>query len=88
MSLLIVQYGALATTDPRTDSRHKFASNVVEKAIRHSNTEHRRELVYGLVFYKSEGFHRVPMLLKDSYANFVFQVSFLVLSSRAGRGNS
>ena len=44
--------------------------------------------MYGLVFYKSEGFHRVPMLLKDSYANFVFQVSFLILSSLTGRDHS
>ena len=48
---------------------------MVEKAIRFSKTEDRVELVYSLVFYKSEGFHRVPMLLKDPYANFVFQVS-------------
>ena len=47
---------------------------MVEKSIRHSNPSDRRELVYSLVFYRSEGFHRVPMLLKDSYANFVFQV--------------
>lgn len=48
---------------------------MVEKAIRHANPQDRLDLVYSLVFYRSEGYHRVPMLLKDPFSNFAFQTA-------------
>jgi hypothetical protein len=58
-------------------SRHKFASNVVEKAILHAKPNDKRELVYELVNVREDGSSRVAAVLRDPFANFVLQVCLL-----------
>lgn len=63
-------------------SKHKFASNVVEKALVNSAPADRRDLVQELIGLRSDGTNNVAMLLKDAYANFPVQAS---LSPRLAR---
>lgn len=74
-----------------TDSRHKFASNVVEKSIIHCSPEDRRDLINALVQPDAapragwgnafqDRSTRVNLILRDSFANFVFQVSRWAIS--------
>jgi len=58
-------------------SRHKFASNVCEKALIHCRPEDRRELVDELIDVKPDGTTNVPMLLRDAFGNFPLQVGVL-----------
>ena len=58
-------------------SCHKFASNVCEKALLHSELDVRRALVDELIDVKPDGTNNVGMLLRDSFGNFPLQVSEL-----------
>lgn len=57
-------------------SRHKFASNVVEKALKFSRAEDRRVLIAEMIGDKAEGAeNRIATLLRDSYGNFPVQTA-------------
>jgi hypothetical protein len=57
-------------------SRHKFASNVVEKAIKFSNPADRRELISELIGeHTTSPETRVATLLRDAYGNFPVQTA-------------
>jgi hypothetical protein len=62
-------------------SRHKFASNVCEKAIIYAEAEDRRQLIAELIGNKPDGSNNVGMLLCDQYGNFPIQASGLLPSS-------
>ncbi|KIR28760.1 pumilio 2 [Cryptococcus deuterogattii 99/473] len=56
-----------------TLARHKFASNVVEKALIHADPADRRVLINELIDIQPDGTNQVGMLLRDAYANFPLQ---------------
>ena len=56
-------------------SRHKFASNVCEKALQHAEPEDRRILVDELIDAQDDDTTKIPMLLRDAFGNFPLQVS-------------
>ncbi|WVQ98978.1 hypothetical protein IAU59_006110 [Kwoniella sp. CBS 9459] len=56
-------------------ARHKFASNVVEKAIIHANEADRKLLIDELVNVKPDGTNQVGMLLRDAFGNFPLQTA-------------
>lgn len=58
-------------------SRHKFASNVVEKALKYANPADRRELISELMGENTDSPEdRVGSLLRDGYGNFPIQTAF------------
>jgi hypothetical protein len=59
-------------------ARHKFASNVIEKALQHGDRTQREEMIDELIGEQADGTNQVYKLLKDGYGNFPIQVSFLV----------
>jgi mRNA-binding protein PUF3 len=61
-------------TKPYAVSKHKFASNVVEKAIIHSSRNDKREIVKELIDMQPNGINKVAALLRDPIANFPVQV--------------
>lgn len=54
--------------------RHKFASNVIEKALTRATENDRRDLIVELMDAKPNGSNKIALLLKDPYANFPVQV--------------
>ena len=58
-----------------TVCRHKFASNVCEKALLHASMEDRRILIDELIDAQPDGSTRIPMLLRDAYGNFPLQTA-------------
>ncbi|OCF36398.1 pumilio 2 [Kwoniella heveanensis BCC8398] len=56
-------------------ARHKFASNVVEKAIIHANEADRKILIDELVEARADGTNQVGMLLRDAFGNFPLQTA-------------
>jgi len=56
-------------------ARHKFASNVIEKALQHGDREQREEMIDELIGEQADGTTQVYKLLKDAYGNFPIQVS-------------
>ncbi|EJT50837.1 RNA binding protein Pumilio [Trichosporon asahii var. asahii CBS 2479] len=54
--------------------RHKFASNVVEKALKHANPADKRELISEMIGDDS-GENRIQTLLRDQYGNFPVQTA-------------
>ncbi|KAL0071395.1 mRNA binding protein puf3 [Marasmius tenuissimus] len=59
-------------------ARHKFASNVCEKALVSSDAETRRTLVDEFLVPKTEGAAPVPALMKDQFGNYVLQRAVMV----------
>ena len=55
-------------------ARHKFASNVCEKALNNASMEDRRALITELVNLKPDGSNNVELLLRDAFGNFPLQV--------------
>lgn len=56
--------------------RHKFASNVVEKALKHANAKDKRELISEMMGEGSDGSeNRIQTLLRDQYGNFPVQTA-------------
>jgi len=55
-------------------SRHKFASNVCEKALQHAEPEDRRILVDEVIDAQEDEITKIPMLLRDAFGNFPLQV--------------
>ncbi|BEI81667.1 hypothetical protein CcaverHIS002_0208270 [Cutaneotrichosporon cavernicola] len=57
-------------------SRHKFASNVVERAIRTSNREGKRAIIAEMMGDSiEEGESRIGTLLRDGFGNFTVQTA-------------
>lgn len=57
-------------------SKHKFASNVVEKCLEKSNDDWRRQVVYALASghpQRAEGEGVFVSMIKDSYGNYVIR---------------
>nr|ODN87826.1 pumilio 2 [Cryptococcus depauperatus CBS 7841] len=54
-------------------ARHKFASNVIEKAIIHADSADRRVLIDELIGVQPDGSNQIGMLLRDAYGNFALQ---------------
>ncbi|KAI0079938.1 ARM repeat-containing protein [Panus rudis PR-1116 ss-1] len=54
-------------------ARHKFASNVCEKALITTTSELRRALIDEIISPKHEGANVIMMMMKDQYANYVLQ---------------
>ncbi|KAJ1917205.1 mRNA binding protein puf3 [Mycoemilia scoparia] len=54
-------------------SKHKFASNVVEKCIVHGSGEDRQDLINEVVPPRSEDSSILVEMMKDQYANYVVQ---------------
>jgi pumilio RNA-binding family len=56
-----------------TMSRHKFASNVCEKAMAVADLARRRRIIEEMLSPGSTGITLVAIMMKDQYANYVLQ---------------
>lgn len=65
-------------------SKHKFASNVVEKAILKSTEEEMRQMIDEILAPRADGTSTVGVMLKDAFANFPLQ-KFLQASKEPQR---
>ncbi len=54
-------------------SKHKFASNVVEKSIQYGTDEQRRAIVAQLTTTLSDGTSPLQLMMKDQYGNYVIR---------------
>ncbi|KAJ1976206.1 mRNA binding protein puf3, partial [Dimargaris verticillata] len=54
-------------------SKHKFASNVVERCITYGSEEQRRTLVEEVIQTRPDGTTALSIMMKDQYANYVVQ---------------
>lgn len=53
-------------------SRHKFASNVCEKALLTADSESRRALIQEMTTSKQDGVSPIATMMKDQYASKPF----------------
>jgi hypothetical protein len=53
-------------------SRHKFASNVCEKALLTADLESRRALIQEMMTSKQDGVSTIATMMKDQYASEQF----------------
>jgi pumilio RNA-binding family len=60
-------------------SRHKFASNVCEKALTFADAENRHALIEEVYTLKSDGTNPIVVMMKDQYANYVLQKALTVV---------
>jgi pumilio RNA-binding family len=58
-------------------SRHKFASNVCEKALLTADMESRRALIQEMMTSKQDGVSPIATMMKDQYASELCLVIFL-----------
>ncbi|ANB12572.1 mRNA-binding protein PUF3 [Sugiyamaella lignohabitans] len=56
-----------------TFSRHKFASNVVEKCVLFGSESERRDLIDEILKARSDNTSSVAIMMKDQFANYVIQ---------------
>jgi mRNA-binding protein PUF3 len=63
-----------------TFSKHKFASNVVERCLVCGSDEQRRDLVDAVIAKNERGENNLLNLLKDGYGNYVIQKLLETLS--------
>ena len=54
-------------------SKHKFASNVVEKCVAYGSPEERRMLIEEVCTVKADGVMPLHVMMKDQFANYVVQ---------------
>ncbi|KAF1970104.1 ARM repeat-containing protein [Bimuria novae-zelandiae CBS 107.79] len=66
-AIALVQVGLLGF------SKHKFASNVVEKCLKFGTNEQRREIMLKLTDKNERGDSNLQTLIKDPYGNYVIQ---------------
>jgi len=71
----------IVTAQLLTLSKHKFASNVVEKSIQFGNDEQRRAIVAQATAIHSDGTSPLQLMMKDQYGNYVVRKSSLLPSS-------
>ena len=57
-----------------TRSRHKFASNVVEKSIAFGSSEQKREIVRVVTVPRSDGNSPLHLLMRDQFGNYVIRM--------------
>ncbi|KAI0062274.1 ARM repeat-containing protein [Artomyces pyxidatus] len=62
-------------------SRHKFASNVCEKALVTADSESRRLLIEEIMTPKHDGVSPLVTMMKDQFANYVLQRAVVVAES-------
>lgn len=62
-------------------ARHKFASNVCEKALVTASPEERRALVEEIMTPKADGVTPIVSMMKDQFANYVLQRALTVADS-------
>ncbi|KAF8522285.1 ARM repeat-containing protein [Hysterangium stoloniferum] len=60
-------------------ARHKFASNVCEKALIMADAENRRVLIEEIMTPKQDGVTPIVTMMKDQFANYVLQRSLMVV---------
>ncbi|PCH38074.1 ARM repeat-containing protein [Wolfiporia cocos MD-104 SS10] len=60
-------------------ARHKFASNVCEKALVTADSESRRQMIDELLTVRHDGLSPVMIMMKDQYANYVLQRALSVV---------
>ncbi|KDQ60804.1 hypothetical protein JAAARDRAFT_124317 [Jaapia argillacea MUCL 33604] len=60
-------------------SRHKFASNVCEKALVTADPDSRRQLIEEIMTPKQDGVSPVVTMMKDQFANYVLQRALTVV---------
>ncbi|KAH9926212.1 armadillo-type protein [Fomitopsis serialis] len=60
-------------------ARHKFASNVCEKALITADSENRRVLIDEMMASRPDGLSPVLAMMKDQYANYVLQRALTVV---------
>ncbi|KAI9709081.1 MAG: mRNA binding protein puf3 [Bogoriella megaspora] len=63
----------LVKTNLITYSRHKYASNVVEKVLLHGTSDQRREIMMTVTGKNKQGESNLVTMIKDGYANYVIQ---------------
>ncbi len=63
-------------------SRHKFASNVIEKAMFKASAQDRRDLIAEIMDSSTEGYSPIASMMKDSYASASNPVYHKVLTKR------
>ncbi|KAG9246362.1 armadillo-type protein [Calycina marina] len=56
-----------------TLSKHKFASNVVEKSIIYGTAQQRKEIVRQLTSTNDDGISALQLMMKDQFGNYVIQ---------------
>ncbi|KAH7926329.1 ARM repeat-containing protein [Leucogyrophana mollusca] len=59
-------------------ARHKFASNVCEKALITAGAEERRILIEEIITPKADGVSPIVSMMKDQFANYVLQRALTV----------
>jgi len=64
----------LVTMNLGTFSKHKFASNVVEKCLVFGSTEQKRAIVLKII-ERTDGESTLMQLIKDGYGNYVIRKS-------------
>lgn len=64
-------------------SKHKFASNVVEKSIEYGTTEDRRAIRCQITALHSDGTSPLQLMMKDQFGNYVIRKFEVVLCSVA-----
>ncbi|KII88483.1 hypothetical protein PLICRDRAFT_110188 [Plicaturopsis crispa FD-325 SS-3] len=60
-------------------ARHKFASNVCEKALVMADSENRRILIDEIMTPKADGVSPIITMMKDQFANYVLQRALAVV---------
>ncbi|KAL5533325.1 PUF3 [Sanghuangporus sanghuang] len=60
-------------------AKHKFASNVCEKALVMADSENRRLLIEEMMTPKADGVSPIVTMMKDQYANYVLQRALIVV---------
>ncbi|KAI5122952.1 hypothetical protein M0805_006833 [Coniferiporia weirii] len=60
-------------------AKHKFASNVCEKALVTADSESRRLLIEEIMTPKADGVSPIVTMMKDQYANYVLQRALTVV---------
>lgn len=63
----------IVTAQLLTLSKHKFASNVVEKSIVNGTDEQRRLIVAQLIALNGDGTSPLQLMMKDQYGNYVIR---------------
>jgi mRNA-binding protein PUF3 len=63
----------IITAQLLTLSKHKFASNVVEKSIQFGTDEQRHAIVSQLTAMHSDGTSPLQLMMKDQYGNYVIR---------------
>jgi mRNA-binding protein PUF3 len=72
----------LVTNQVLALSKHKFASNVVERSIVCGSTEQRQAIVAKIVALDADGSSPLQLMMKDQYGNYVIRKSYYLSTPR------